>query len=226
VVDDIKNFIDTDNNVGEGIVIASSAAAATSSVISDTRVFHDRSGRVGGEEEKEEYRFDSKDDNNSNNNQYRVIFDPTPKITSGEGVEGYASLFRSRFEKSLRILSLRPESKRISKIVAVKQKSNSARKTSYDAGGNLLTNSTSIIAGLLMSKHSKKMGLEMIVDDYSGILTANVTNDDLKKQAGNLALDQMVMLEIESNRKGSVGMVVKNIASPDIPDHIPNKSKY
>ncbi len=33
-----------------------------------------------------------------------------------EGVEGYTSLFRSRFEKSLRILSLRQDSKRIKKI--------------------------------------------------------------------------------------------------------------
>ncbi len=39
-----------------------------------------------------------------------ILMDPTPKVTTGEGVEGYAALFRSRFEKSMRILSQRPES--------------------------------------------------------------------------------------------------------------------
>ena len=41
-----------------------------------------------------------------------VLMDPTPKVTTAEGVEGYASLFRSRFEKSMRILAQRPDSKR------------------------------------------------------------------------------------------------------------------
>ena len=41
---------------------------------------------------------------------YKLLLDPTPIINSGEGVEGYTSLFRSRYEKSMHILSLRPDS--------------------------------------------------------------------------------------------------------------------
>jgi DNA polymerase II small subunit len=48
--------------------------------------------------------------------------------------------------------------------------------------------------------------------------------EDTKKQASSLAMDSMVMLELE-NGKGVPGMVVKSIMSPDIPDHLPNRSK-
>ena len=48
-----------------------------------------------------------------------VLIDPTLKVTTAEGVEGYTALFRSRFEKTMRILAQRPDSKRISKVSAV-----------------------------------------------------------------------------------------------------------
>src|ERR687884_865999 len=58
---------------------------------------------------------------------YTILMDPTPKVNTGEGVEGYASLFRSRFEKSMRVLAQRPDSKRISKVAAVKQNMRSGK---------------------------------------------------------------------------------------------------
>ena len=48
--------------------------------------------------------------------------------------------------------------------------------------------------------------------------------EDVKKQASTLALDQMVMLELE-NGKGRPGLTIKSVMMPDIPDHLPNKSK-
>ena len=51
-----------------------------------------------------------------------MLSDPTSKVTTAEGVEGYTALFRSRFEKTMRILAQRPDSKRISKVSAVKQR--------------------------------------------------------------------------------------------------------
>jgi DNA polymerase II small subunit len=51
-----------------------------------------------------------------------VLIDPTPNVTTAEGVEGYTALFQSRFEKTMRILAQRPDSKRISKVSAVKQR--------------------------------------------------------------------------------------------------------
>src|SRR6266496_5378819 len=99
----------------------------------------------------------------SGQHSYKVISDPTSRINSGEGVRGYTALFRSRFEKSLRILALRPDSKRITKITALKQKTNNAKVKKYDTHGDLTTNSSSIIAGLLMSRHSRKKGLEIVI---------------------------------------------------------------
>src|ERR671932_1048664 len=105
-------------------------------------------------------------DSFSVDNGYKVISDPTLHVNTSEGVEGYTALFRSRFEKSLRILALRPDSKRITKISSIKQSINDAKKgKSHYVKGNSITNS-SIVTGLLMSKHSRKNGLEMIIDDY------------------------------------------------------------
>ena len=157
---------------------------------------------------------------------HKVISDPTLHVNTGEGVEGYTALFRSRFEKSLRILALRPDSKRITKISSIKQKVNHSRKNkSNDIKDSLNGNPSSIVAGLLMSKHSKKNGLEITVDDYTGTLSALAVSEELKKQVSMLALDQMVMLEIENVIKSIQGFIIKNLTSPDIPDHISNKSK-
>ncbi|HET6779663.1 MAG TPA: DNA-directed DNA polymerase II small subunit [Nitrososphaera sp.] len=146
-----------------------------------------------------------------------VLIDPTPKVTTAEGVEGYAALFRSRFEKTMRILAQRPDSKRMSKVSAVKQIER-GQKSLHGVASSV------IVAGLVMSKRTKKNDLELTIDDYTGILTVTAAVEDAKKQASTLALDQMVMLELE-NGKGRPGLTVKSIMMPDIPDHLPNKSK-
>jgi DNA polymerase II small subunit len=153
-----------------------------------------------------------------------VLIDPTPKVTTAEGVEGYTALFRSRFEKTMRILAQRPDSKRISKVSAVKQRVRISKQ--IERGEKSLHGAASsiIVAGLLMSKRTKKNDVELAIDDYTGILTAISTADDVKKQTSTLALDQMVMLELE-NGKGRPGLTIKSVMMPDIPDHLPNKSK-
>ncbi|HEX5519986.1 MAG TPA: hypothetical protein VFX18_06060, partial [Candidatus Nitrosocosmicus sp.] len=166
------------------------------------------------------------DNSFSEDNAYKVISDPTLHVNTSEGVEGYTALFRSRFEKSLRILALRPDSKRITKISSIKQKINDSRQNKANNIKNTLNgNHSSIVAGLLMSKHSKRNGLEITIDDYTGTLSALVVSEELKKQASMLSLDQMVMLEVENVMKGIQGFVIKNLTSPDVPDHISNKSK-
>lgn len=153
-----------------------------------------------------------------------VLLDPTSKVTTAEGVEGYASLFRSRFEKSVRILAQRPDSRRISKIASVKQNARNAKFV--ERGGKSLQGGagSTIVAGLLMSRRTKKNGIEIAVDDYTGILTVTAVTEEMKKQATALAMDQMVMLELE-NVKGMPGLTVKSVMSPDIPDHLPNRSR-
>jgi DNA polymerase II small subunit len=154
-----------------------------------------------------------------------VLMDPTPKVTTGEGVEGYTFLFRSRFEKSMRILAQRPDSKRIAKIASVKQNTRSNSKF-VERGEKSLHGGagSTIVAGLLMSRRTKKNGIEIAIDDNTGILTVTAVAEDAKKQATALAMDQMVMLELE-NAKGIPGLVVKSAISPDIPDHLPSKSR-
>ena len=56
------------------------------------------------------------------NESFKIIYDSTDYIDPEEGVDGYISLFKSRFSKTLRILSSRPESKRINKISFVKRR--------------------------------------------------------------------------------------------------------
>ena len=48
-----------------------------------------------------------------------------------------------------------------------------------------------------MLKRTKRNEVELAIDDYTGILTAISTIEDVKKHASTLALDQMVMLELE-----------------------------
>jgi DNA polymerase II small subunit len=155
-----------------------------------------------------------------------ILMDPTLKVTTAEGVDGYAALFQSRFEKSMRILAQRPDSKRITKVASVKQNVRSGRQSAERGGGRSLHGraGSTIVAGLLMSKRSKKNGLELAIDDYTGILAATAMTEEAKKQAATLTLDQMVMLELE-NGKGAPGLTIKSAITPDIPDHLPSRSK-
>ena len=163
---------------------------------------------------------------------YKVIFDSTDYINSGEGINGYTSLFKSRFIKSLKILSTRPDSKRINKIAFVKKSNNQKKQnnnlnTEYndikiENNNASLGGYSSVIAGLVMSKRSKRNSTELIIDDQTGIINTLAVTDETIKLVSKLTLDQMVMVEIEN--KGN-NHIIKNVVSPDIPDHIPNKGK-
>src|SRR5919202_276816 len=137
-----------------------------------------------------------------------VLLDPTPKVTTAEGVEGYTALFRSRFEKTMRILAQRPDSKRMSKVSAIKQNPRAGKHAERVERSLHGISSSVIVAGLLMSKRTKKNELELAIDDYSGMLTVTAVAEDVKKQTSTLALDQMAMLELE-NVKGRLGLIVK-----------------
>ena len=157
---------------------------------------------------------------------YKILLDPTPIINSGEGVEGYTSLFRSRYEKSMHILSLRPDSRRITRVKTLKKKNTDTRNQKpymrYEQISGL--SPTMVVAGLVMSRQFKRHGLEIVIDDFSGDLHAMGTTEDIKKQGSLITTDQMIMLELENGGK-SQSFVIKNIISPDIPDHLPNRAK-
>jgi DNA polymerase II small subunit len=153
----------------------------------------------------------------------KIIMDSSPNVNTGEGVDGYAFLFKSRFEKTVKILAQRPDSKRISKISMVKQH---VRNGNVQAGEKSRDNGAGryIVAGLLMSRRSKKNGIDLEVDDYTGLMTATAMSEDVRKQVSALALDQVVMMEVEPAKAGP-GLIIKNVYSPDIPEHLPVKSK-
>ena len=155
-----------------------------------------------------------------------VLMDPTPNVNTGEGVDGYALLFKSRFEKTMRILAQRPDSKRIAKISTVKLAGKGGQRSTAAGHERSLNGGAGshVIAGLLMSRRTKKNGIELEVDDYTGKMSVLAVTEDAKKQASMLALDQVVMLELENSR-GVPGLAVKGVFSPDIPDHLPTKSK-
>jgi DNA polymerase II small subunit len=153
----------------------------------------------------------------------KIIYDSNDKINSGEGIEGYTSLFRSRYEKSLKILSLRQDSKKVKKIELVKQLFNQSKINSNSMSKEDSANSL-FIAGLVMNKDVKNNNYDLTIDDQSGLLTATTYNEDIKKQISMLTVDQMVMIEFDNNSKRRKN-TIKNLFSLDIPDRIPNRSK-
>lgn len=163
---------------------------------------------------------------NDSNNLIKIIYDSNNNINSGEGIEGYTSLFRSRYEKSIKILAQRPDSKKIKKIGLIKQLLNQSKINTNSDGDNPkeYTENSIFVAGLVMDKRIKKNSYEVTIDDYTGLLDATAYSEELRKQASLLTFDQMVMLEIENNSKRR-GYAIKNLFSLDIPDRIPNRSK-
>jgi DNA polymerase II small subunit len=140
--------------------------------------------------------------------EYRVLSDPSSKITSAEGIEGYGTLFASRFLKLKKIISNRPEAKMLKTISsAVSAKSN---EDMY-------------ICGLLSERRVERNITKLIIDDPSGSIETIVFDKDLQKTAATLLTDQFVMERISFGKNG--GFIVKDIIIPDIPEHVPNRSK-
>lgn len=217
--EDIKNILKfpTDNSLASKSTIKNDAI-----FMSDTD--HDNYSNTKNNKEAvlELVTFDPDYYNNNNNDNSNIIYDSNNSINSGEGVEGYTSLFRSRFNKSLKILSNRPDSKRIKKISFIKQLFSKSKINSNSQSNENLDNSL-LIAGLLMEKRIKKNSYNITIDDQSGLLEAFAYNEELKKQISLLTLDQMVMIELDNNAKRK-NHVIKNLYSLDIPDRIPNRS--
>ena len=154
----------------------------------------------------------------------KVLLDPTTATNTAEGVDGYSRLFRSRFEKTLKIISQRPDSKRITKIESVKHTLRDGKPAFGNAEERAGNGNAVMVAGLLLSRRTRKMGIELEIDDYTGIIRAVATTEELKRQVANLAIDQAVMVELEYG-KGLRGPIIKTVMSPDIPERMRGKSK-
>jgi len=141
-------------------------------------------------------------------NEHRVLFDPTNKITSAEGIDGFNSLFSSRFSKLKKIISNRPEAKMLKSISFV-----ISTKSENDV----------YVCGLVSEKNSDRNVTKLKIDDSSGSIESVVFDKDLQKIANQLLQDQFVMLKIRSSKNG--GFFIKDIILPDVSDHFSNRSE-
>ncbi len=224
ITDDIKNFvkdssftISTENNKNKLIVSAAGATEEHDQYSEDKEISKEHSSLYSTKKDRLYKHREITEEG------FKIVYDSNDKINSGEGVEGYASLFRSRYEKSLKILSLRQDSKKVKKIEIIKQLFNQS-KINYNSMSKELSNNSLFVAGLIMNKDIKNNNYDITIDDQTGLLTATTYNDELKKQISMLTVDQMVMIEFENNLQRKKN-TIKNLFSLDIPDRIPNKSK-
>ena len=141
-------------------------------------------------------------------NEHRILFDPTSKITSAEGIDGFNSLFSSRFSKLKKIISNRPEAKLLKSIKLVM-----TTKSDNDV----------YVCGLVFERNSDRNVTRLKIDDSTGFLETIVFDKDIQKIANELLQDQFVMLKVRLSKNG--GFIVRDIILPDIPDHPSNRSK-
>lgn len=132
-----------------------------------------------------------------------IVSSPAIILSGKKGVFGYRQFFQSRYAKLMEIVRQRPDSYQIRKISSIELGSKGGIK----------------IAGLLMSRRSRRNHIELDIDDDTGKITAVAIDDRVKRQVMELLLDQLVVLDIELTRKGLA--LVKQAYSPDIPDRSP-----
>lgn len=141
-------------------------------------------------------------------NDHKIIFDPTSKITTGEGVKGYNALFSSRFNKLKRIISDRPESRMLKSIASVK---------------TVKSDDDMYVCGLVTTRNTERNITKLAIEDPSGSIEGIVFDTELQKTAGSLLSDQFVMVRIGFGK--NAGFIIKDLILPDIPDQTSNRSE-
>ncbi|QLH08082.1 DNA-directed DNA polymerase II small subunit [Candidatus Nitrosotenuis sp. DW1] len=139
---------------------------------------------------------------------HEILFDPTTKIATAEGVDGFTALFSSRYAKLKKIISNRPESKMLKSISSVI--STKSKEEIY-------------VCGLVTDRKTDRNITKITIDDITGSIETIVIDEDLQSVASSLLMDQFIMEKIVAAKNG--GFIVKDIILPDIPDHLPNRSK-
>ncbi len=140
--------------------------------------------------------------------EYKVASDPTPKITSGEGIDGYGNLFADRFKKLKEIVSERPEAKMLKTIKDVR-----GAKTEGDL----------YVCGLVGSKDTSGSITRLILEDPTGSCEGIIFDVEVQKVADMLLSDQFVMVRAGVGK--GTGLVIKEIILPDVPDRKASRSE-
>jgi DNA polymerase II small subunit len=136
--------------------------------------------------------------------EIEIIKDPSSFIQP-TGIEGFPQLFKSRYEKILRILAERPEGRQLTKVSRINR----------DKGN-------SKVAGLVFSRKPTKNGIEFTLDDDTGNVSILALSPEAKKAASEIALDQCVIAEVEAVQGR---LILKSVIQPDIPLKVASMSK-
>ncbi len=137
-----------------------------------------------------------------------ILFDPTKKVTSAEGIDGFTKLFSDRYSKLLKIMMVRSQSKKLTPIANV-------------TDGKL--GDETFIAGLLMDRKIDRDVTKLVIDDPTGSIAVLVFNRELQEVANSLLMDQFLMAHITSGKNG--GFITRELLVPDVPEHITNRAK-
>src|SRR5437899_9452564 len=137
-----------------------------------------------------------------------ILFDPTKKVTSAEGIVGFTTLFLDRYSKLLKIMMARSQSKRLTSIA--------------DVASGKFGNET-FIAGLLMDRRIDRDVTKLVIDDPTGSIEVLVFSKELQEIANSLLMDQFLMASIANAKSG--GFITRELLVPDIPEHVTNHSK-
>ena len=122
-------------------------------------------------------------------------------------------MFSSRFNKLKRIISDRPESKKIKSAAVVKSKLQKEWEVEKDV----------YICGLVNARNAERNITKLVLEDPSGSLEGIIFDEELQKTAGTLLIDQFVMARVSSGKNS--GLIIKDLIFPDVPDQKINKSE-
>jgi len=140
--------------------------------------------------------------------RFTIVFDPTKKVTSAEGIDGFSALFSDRYSKLLKVMMQRSQSKKLTPIQNV-------------TDGKL--GEEAYIAGLLMDRMIDRDVTKLVIDDPTGSVEVLVFKEELREVADSLLMDQFVMVNVANGKNG--GFMAKDILVPDVPEHMTNRSK-
>ena len=95
-----------------------------------------------------------------------ILFDPTKKVTSAEGIDGFTRLFSDRYSKLLKIMMVRFQSKKLTPIANV-------------TDGKL--GDETFISGLLMDRKIDRDVTKLVIDDPTGSIEVLVFNKENRR---------------------------------------------
>jgi len=127
-----------------------------------------------------------------------VMKDPGRTVVPSRDPYRYIEFFQSRYRK------LRAISKQRVGMNTVR----SARE--FNAKSDM-------IGGLVLSRKLKRDLVELVIEDENGSCEVLISDENVKREAESLCLDQYVTLQVQRSRSGSI--FASKILWPDIPDH-------